>query len=764
MDERLLSEFLAEAEETVEELYGELAELRARRGEGAARRELVARIFRRVHTLKGSASAAGLGATSELAHEFEALLDAVRLGRAPVDEEMIEASLDAVGAIAASLVAASMGERGVAPGEVVERLRRHASAGGAAEASVPDSELPLPEDVALSLDAHERRRLLEALSDGARAYVVTAEFDLATFDEQFRLLSNTLAEVGEVVSTRPFADTDRPEHVGFRVVFACSAPHAEVSGLVARLGAWLSHGVEYKDALGIEGASGVEREDVSGVEGVLGVEGEDALVVGEAHTTGARARASSAEARATDVETRARIVSPPKLLRVPLEELDDLISEAHGLFSETAGALDLALDGSARSESRKGGMRSESKRSVGLSESKTDDVLFESGTGDARAGSREELAERASRVRRRFSELERRLIGLRMVSLRATIARAVRAGEAVARAAGKSVEFELAGTDVRLDRSLADALAGPLLHLVHNAVDHGIETSQERRDAGKPERGLIRVEASAEGGRVLLRVSDDGRGVDAESVARAGGRCGLVPSGAQITDEMALRLIFRPGFSTVPSATLVSGRGVGLDVVERAVEESGGEVRVRSERGRGTTFELRLPATLALLPSRIVRCAGRLYCLSEAQIADAGHTNDDDLKREGARTSLHWRGREIARVHLRELLGYNASFGDVEQDTPGVDIGPGAQTGRASRAAFVVARAGRGVGDELSDDDVDERCVAVFVDELGEQVEALVRGLGRHAARWRGVSGAAELRDGEVALVLDLPRLLESRA
>src|SRR5205085_1715122 len=176
-------------------------------------------------------------------------------------------------------------------------------------------------------------------------------------------------------------------------------------------------------------------------------------------------------------------------------------------------------------------------------------------------------------------------------------------------------------------------------------------------------------------GRLGRGVKADGRGVDAEGIARAAAERGLVAPGTRLTDEQALRLIFRPGFSTSSRATLVSGRGVGLDVVERAVEEAGGEVRVRSERGRGTVFEMRLPTTLALLP------------------------------------------------------------------------------------AFVVVRARAGRDDE---EDETKRCAAVVVDGWEGQTEVLVRGLGRHAKRWRGVVGATELSGGEVALVIDLPRLLEA--
>ncbi|HZT58546.1 MAG TPA: ATP-binding protein [Pyrinomonadaceae bacterium] len=442
MDDRLLNEFLADAAGLIEELRGDVAELRARRGEGRARRELVGRIFRRVHTIKGSAAAAGLEAACESAHEFESLLEDVRAGRVRVGEEVLEACAQAVEAIAAALGVTARGEGAQAQTELFARLRRLASSDDNETADEDDSEGLLPAEVAGALGAHERRRLREAVGEGARAYVVEADFDIATFDEQYRRLCDALAGACEVVATQPFVVEGEPGRVGFRIVCACAEPRDSMLARAASLGARLC------------------------------------------------------------------------------------------------------------------------------------------GTSVARRGP---------------SDSEARPGGPRAVPLSATLSRAAGAGESVAQALGKSVGFETAGGEVALDEALAAPVAAALLHLVRNAVDHGIEEAGERRAAGKDERGRVRIEALDEDGRVVLRVADDGRGVDAERVARAAAARGLVAEGERVTDDEALRLIFRPGFSTASRATRVSGRGVGLEVVARAVEEAGGEVRVRTARGRGTVFEMLLP-------------------------------------------------------------------------------------------------------------------------------------------------------------------------
>ncbi|HEV2708207.1 MAG TPA: ATP-binding protein, partial [Pyrinomonadaceae bacterium] len=328
--------------------------------------------------------------------------------------------------------------------------------------------------------------------------------------------------------------------------------------------------------------------------------------------------------------------------------------------------------------------------------------------------------------------------------------RAARAGQSAARAARREVDFETVGGEVRLDKSLADAVADPLLHLLRNAVDHGVEPPAERVRVGKPERGLVRLEAVAEGSRVLLRVSDDGRGIDPERVARAAIERGLVSADERLTEQQALRLIFRPGFSTAREVSAVSGRGVGLDVVERAVEQAGGELRVWSRPGAGTTFEMRLPTTLALVSSLVVRSAENRYCVDASHVEEAGYVSRAETERVGNATLVRWRGELLPLVTLRALLAQPARE-PVDGERVPVIISHVA--GREGVVDEKASAGGEGRGERA----------AVVVDGWDGHSEVLVRGLGRHATRWRGISGATELRDGTVALVLDLPRLLEMR-
>jgi two-component system chemotaxis sensor kinase CheA len=224
-------------------------------------------------------------------------------------------------------------------------------------------------------------------------------------------------------------------------------------------------------------------------------------------------------------------------------------------------------------------------------------------------------------------------------------------------------------------------------------------------------------------------------------VTRAAAGQGIIEAGKQLTKEQAMRLIFRPGFSTASTVSSVSGRGVGLDVVERAIELIGGELRVSSEEGAGTIFEMSLPTTLALTTALVVHSAGHRYCIDEKLIAETGSVTASDIDRSGEIERVNWRGTLVPFIRVRQLLGQ-----PLREDSNGESV------------PVIIARVGR----ETQASGM--RNAVLAVDAFGERTEALVRGLGRHAARWRGIGGATKLADGTVALVLDLPRLLETEA
>jgi two-component system chemotaxis sensor kinase CheA len=669
MNDQILREFLSETEDLLEVLFGDLQALRVRYAEGPARRELIGRIFRHVHTIKGSSATIELHAMTRIAHEFETLLDGVRLGRVPIDEMVLDAFDDAASLLSQSMERIAHGEAEPKTQALVERLRKLARHESEQQRSPAVRQIlaRLPEEIARSLSEHEAHRLQESTEEGARLLVVVVNFELATFDERFRSLSDTLAEDGEIISTLPGLEAASPDQISFRIVYTTKASREE---LATRISAF----------------------------------GQSTLT--EITTTQADETAS--ERQAAD-EARMRSALPgtgasvSNRVRVELQELDEIISTTHQLLIETTNAFNLAT------------------------------------ALNRHEAVRAELDERAVGVRRSLVELEQRLINLRMIPVDRMLERAARAGRIAARLTGKDVDFETHGGDVRLDKSLAEAMADPLLHILRNAVDHGIETIAERTASGKNARGRVRLEALIEGSRIVLRVADDGRGIDPLRVTRAAAGQGIIEASRLLTKEQALRLIFRPGFSTASTVSSVSGRGVGLDVVERAIELVGGELRVSSEQGAGTTFEMILPTTLALCSAVIVNSAGYRYCIDEKHIVETGFVASRDIDSSGDVECVRWRGALMPLVRMRQLLA-QPPHGGVNGESVAVIIS--SSVGREMKASGV-------------------KQTALAVDAFGERTEALVRGLGRHAARWRGISGATELSDGTIALVLDLPHLLE---
>ncbi|HYO99726.1 MAG TPA: ATP-binding protein, partial [Pyrinomonadaceae bacterium] len=695
--------------ERIETLFADIERLRRAHAatDGRARRELIARIFRHVHTLKGTASTIpALASFARLAHEFENLLDAIRSGRAPLTEAAVDTCEDATNALSLALADAAEGDATFEPAPAIFRqLRHHAGAqqtpsDDAADKDTRDDAPALPEEIARALSAVEQRQLSESRKEGARAVLLAASFALATLDEHFTRFTGALGACGEVISTFPGDPASAPDELSFRILYTTTCTREELEIMLAPFGAKLA----WTDA------------DTAGDDDDDGTRAADAFATGEGESFfgGEASGVESLAGAEPDESNAARASQAQTFVRVPLQELDELVAATHELFTDTLAVLEQAHAASVAAN------------------------IPATTTPDEAAGAR--------RLREDFGALEERVMSLRMQPLMPVLERAARSARIAARAAGKEIELEVAGGEVRVDRALAEQIGEPLVHLLRNAIDHGIETPDERRAAGKPARGRVRVEVAAEGSRVRVRVADDGRGIDTERVARVAVAQGLIEAGARITDEHALRLIFRPGFSTAGRVSTVSGRGVGLDVVEHALERAGGDVRVRATRGAGTTFELRVPLTLALVSVVVVRANDYAYAFDASHVIAPAYLEPGDIACDdtGRRTAL-WHGKQLPLVSLRTLLeGEQAQRAErTGQLLPVVVMRREREEAGAGRA--------RGVADNL----------IIAVDGIEGEREALVRSLGRHATRWRGVSGAFARRDGTVALLLDLPRLLE---
>jgi two-component system chemotaxis sensor kinase CheA len=346
-------------------------------------------------------------------------------------------------------------------------------------------------------------------------------------------------------------------------------------------------------------------------------------------------------------------------------------------------------------------------------------------------GAEAELAEAVDQASRLVGELQDEIMRARMAPVGQVFDRFPRLVRDAARSLGKRVEFVMEGEGIELDRSMLDEIGDPLVHLLRNALDHGIESPEERRAAGKPETGTLLLSAARERSRIVIRVEEDGRGIQRDRVVRKAVSLGLVTEAeaAAMADEEVQRLVMRPGFSTAEKVTDVSGRGVGLDVVATRVRALGGMLEIDSEPGRGTIFTLQLPQTLAIVRALLVRQSGETYALPLTHVGETVHLLPEQIGTVKGRPVAFLRDEVIPLVALRSLLHTN---------------GAGPEGGK--RPAVLL--------------EVGEQRVGLEVDGLVGQQEIVVKSFDATSDTLRLFSGATILSDGRPALILDAGSLL----
>jgi two-component system, chemotaxis family, sensor kinase CheA len=329
-------------------------------------------------------------------------------------------------------------------------------------------------------------------------------------------------------------------------------------------------------------------------------------------------------------------------------------------------------------------------------------------------------------------DLQKSVMKIRMVPVEQLFRRFPRLIRDLAKDQGKEVALLVSGQDTDLDKSILDMLAEPMTHLVRNAVDHGLETPAERAAAGKPAAGTLRLNAYHQGNQVVIEVSDDGRGIDrAKVVARAVER-GLVSAqeSTRLSDSEVLNLIFHSGLSTASEITQISGRGVGMDVVKSVLERLKGTVQIETKAGRGTTFLLKVPLTLAIIKALLFRAAERLYAVPLASVTEIARTGDGEFHKVDNREVWQLRDQILTLVRLGRLAGRKA-----------------AARSRSKKLFIVVIAMG-------------DRKFGLVVDELVGEEELVIKALDDHLVATELVSGASILGDGTVVLILNIPAVI----
>jgi two-component system, chemotaxis family, sensor kinase CheA len=737
--------FFEEARELLLVLEQSLMELEQRQDERAH----LDKTFRAAHSLKGGAAMVGLAAIAEFTHGMETVLDRVRSGSLAVDSDVISTLLEARDHLAAAVEGESAGRPIPAAPDLVNRLSAllrdrppdrsapppplakptskpppPAAPAGKDDAFPGPAEPPGPAQGSGSQSGKKPRSRSprprkprpgkpkddvaaqgqQGPSPGGFLYRIT----FAPGPDLMRRGINPLGVLDELrdlgtcrVSTDPDSVPPLEEFDPERCYF-CWSIELETAATIERLDdvfLFVSDDsrvtIECRRPDGqfevVRAPAAMPAMPVAAVPPRPSAEGA-ALVVAAA--TGGATKpppGPAAKPGAMAISGPGPVLRPPARIRVDAQQLDDLVG-----FAGELAVLSDNLQGLA---------------SLGEAAPWIPTL---------------EALDRVSRLIR-DSTLE-----LRMVPVEELFSRFPRVVRDLADRSGKEIELRMDGQDTRLDRTIVERLSEPMIHLIRNAVDHGLETPEERLAAGKPRAGQITLWAGHEGDRVALRVEEDGRGLDRDRIVRKGIAAGLVPVGTSTDDPRIDALIFEPGFSTRDEVSELSGRGVGLDVVRDAVRSLRGSLAVQSTPGKGTAFIFRLPLTLALIDGLLVDVAGLRYVVPLAQVEECVALNGHSAALSKGRPCVSVRGELVPMVLLRKLFRAN------DEAPPRQEL-------------LLTRHAGQRVG--------------VAVDRLVGRVQAVIQSLGQGLHGLGRFSGATILADGSVSLILDLAALVnESRA
>lgn len=340
------------------------------------------------------------------------------------------------------------------------------------------------------------------------------------------------------------------------------------------------------------------------------------------------------------------------------------------------------------------------------------------------------LIEAVAEMERASRELQERVMAVRMLPIKHAFGRFPRLVRDLAATVGKKIELKTSGEDTELDKGMIESIADPLTHLVRNSIDHGLETPEERRAAGKPEQGTVSLHALHEGGSIAVEVSDDGRGLSRERILKKAIERGWVTENDTPSDETLYNFIFMPGFSTAPAVTDLSGRGVGMDIVKQGVQALGGSITLTSTPGVGTTFRIRLPLTMAILEGLSLTVGNETYILPLTSIVESIQPAAGDVRKIAGRTEIALvRGEVLPVVRLYQVFGSSPKVTDPTQ------------------GLLVIV-------------ENDNHKVALLVDELIGQSQVVIKSLETNYRKVRGIAGATIMGDGRVALILDVPGLV----
>jgi two-component system chemotaxis sensor kinase CheA len=644
--------------------------------------EVIRRVCRAVHTLKGDSAACGFHKLSQLAHELEDILT-VQVAQ-KYGSRFAEVVLAAADSFEAMLAAYQRGKK-LPSLDKLHSLIRSLLVDTTPVVETPQPPAAVPASFAWT--EYEQLMISEAVHRGETVYNVALRIDPDSLMRAaaFQLIRNVLHSCGTLIALRP---EDNLAAANVEIVEAALASVQPEDALKQRCRI-----PSIVSDVRVERATSAQTPDHELLGDLLDAQAAQ-VVANTAESSDTSDTARSAQANSV-VATVAE-----STLRVDASRIDAVMNLVGELI---------------------------------IGKSMLNRALTEFDQRHARDPVRAKLAEALGFQSRVLDELHKCVLKIRMVPVEQLFRRFPRVVRDVAKQCGKDVALDVSGQNTDLDKTILDSLGEPLMHLVRNAVDHGIEPADERLTAGKPARGTVYLNAYHQGTQVVIEVRDDGRGIDSARVRQQAVKQGVIKAeeAARLTEQEALDLIFESGFSTATEVTEISGRGVGMDVVRSVLDKLKGSVHISTQRARGTTFQLRAPLTLASIQALLFRVGGRLFAVPLSSVVEISRIHDQEIHRIEQREVLQLRDQILTLVRLEHLSRLRS-----------IDTEP------AKKKHFVIV-----IG-------AAEKRFGLVVDSMVGEEELVIKALPSDIVSSDLVSGASILGDGTVVLILNVPAVL----